>query len=84
MKVIDKGNNTSVIITEKNDGFARADAKLIVMVNKLRRTLKNFTSQYHYEVDYTKGEHELLSFNTDDKSKIVEFFRRSGCNVTTN
>lgn len=73
-----KGKN--IIVTETTDGFARADAKLITLINRVIRDCKgaNIESSYHYETQYKKEEQQILQFDEKDTPQVIDIIRKNG------
>ena len=67
-----------LLVVSSDDKIARADARLVSLITKITRELKNkVASTYFYEDTY-KHDTAVLNFNWADRDKIVRIVRMCG------
>jgi len=78
MKIINKENDICAVVIDDSDKFARADSRLVTLINKVKRAVDDVESLYFYETVYNKGEHEILSFDASLKDEVATAIKKAG------
>ena len=79
MKIKINGNQ-GTLITVPEDKFSRADSRLIVLINRIKREVKDpsVESLFHHEIQYDKNENEVMSFDANLKDKVITVINKNG------
>jgi hypothetical protein len=83
MKIRKNPQGKGELVATGEDKFGRADARLVSLITKVTRALKNkgIESLYHYEDVYSKGDVVVMRFNWEDKDTIAKTIRMSSIQV---